>query len=267
MQRQRQDLSFAVRQLTDNSNSLYNQLSKRSDATCSWSETDLDSKSEKNDQVSHTDMKSQDKVNSLDNKNNFENSEGSFAHGYLQDKQEIKTVRIVKREAERRQRDREKIDKTIQSLDNVLDEENYILEEYNLNRSRSLLQSESTNYSNTNPFKCSELWSSKRASDSNTNDETPYLISMGDENEFYRNSKFDPLHSAKKDSEASLVYQSEAAKQIITEMSSNDHLLGAQRQRRLVPKEKKRHNTAPHHVNARTVELMQAEKELSNQNV
>lgn len=51
MQRQRQDLSIAVRQLTENSNSLYQQISQSASSSSqrkwlednkSWFETDLD---------------------------------------------------------------------------------------------------------------------------------------------------------------------------------------------------------------------------------
>lgn len=54
-------------------------------------------------------------------------------------------------------------------------------------------------------------------------------------------------------------YQSEAARQIITEVAStttqNDKR-GASVQKRSIPREKRRHNTAPHHVNMDSIEQM-----------
>ncbi|XP_049297638.1 uncharacterized protein LOC125771260 isoform X4 [Anopheles funestus] len=63
----------------------------------------------------------------------------NFASGTMNaaDKQEIKTVRIVKRESERRTRDKEKNDRNLAlSLDQVLEEEAQLMEDYQ--RSKSL---------------------------------------------------------------------------------------------------------------------------------
>lgn len=51
--------------------------------------------------------------------------------------------------------------------------------------------------------------------------------------------------------ELSPIFKSEAAKQIVTEMNDNGSM-----HRRQVPKEKRRHNTAPHHLSAKTLNEM-----------
>lgn len=55
--------------------------------------------------------------------------------------------------------------------------------------------------------------------------------------------------------ELSPIFKSEAAKQIITEMSS-DTVKNGSLHRRQVPKEKRRHYTAPHHLSAKTLSEM-----------
>ncbi|XP_063704263.1 myosin-13 isoform X2 [Culicoides brevitarsis] len=240
MQRQRQDLSFAVRQLTDNSNSLYDQLKKRSDA---WSETDLDENiNARNKSFNYSDQNERSLTSDLDIQ--------SFSNLSLQDKQEIKTVRIVKREAEKRQRDREKTDKSIQILDDVLKEELNVLQEYNQTRNRSQSGDLSSKgiplVSSTNPFKSSFDQSVNLAD----KEDYSYLVDFSE-----NNNQGVTVKSQKNNVDLGPIYQSEAAKQIITEMSHNmDN--NAETQRRLIPREKKRHNTVPHHVNAEFLELM-----------
>lgn len=261
MQRQRQDLSFAVRQLTDNSNSLYHQLRQRSDTKCPWSETDIDLENIEREKIINFDTYSKkDRDISHDSNNQ------SFSNSILQDKQEIKTVRIVKREAEKRQRDREKTDKSIQHLDDVLKEEFNVLQEYNQNRLRSQSREFGLNdvksFNSTNPFKVTK--SSERAIDLYENQDDSYLVSFTD-SEKHRSDN--SVKSQRGNVDSSVVYQSEAAKQIITEMSSNvDCTTGTQK--RLIPKEKKRHNTAPHHINSQFIDMMQltneANKTVSN---
>ena len=167
MQRQRQELSYAVRQLTDNSNSIYQEMNrnashmkKRSNST-SWTETDLDSMdqsrmdyfaSEGNtplfiDTSAHSghsaniiNCSSSSKIadyerllngNSgsnggyaedigMESDDLLENS--AFSNLTSQEKQEIKTVRIVKQESERRKRDRERTG-VLHNLDQVMEEE------------------------------------------------------------------------------------------------------------------------------------------------
>lgn len=185
----------------------------------------------------------------------------------IESKQEIKTVRIVKRESKERQRD--KSDKSIQNLDQVLEEELNILNEQELARKRApkvYMQKKSTN-----PFMVEYDWTSSKEeimSDNNT-----YPVSMTEHlnnNERKRvdndsmldtvtlRHKTESIQSLSK-TIGELDYQSEAAKQIITEVSNNtiqkptppSHL-----NRRSTPKEKRRHNTAPHHVNVDSIELM-----------
>ncbi|EDW24990.1 GL23087 [Drosophila persimilis] len=152
MQRQRHELSSAVRQLTENSTRLYQEignkemtavngggstngsLKKRSNST-SWTETDLDanmqqwngSRQNLNDSTLnlstplYVDTNSSAKLSDYNRYNGGGSSDalemsGVDSDGFLDsnpfanlsnlEKQEIKTVRIVKRESERRHRDR-----------------------------------------------------------------------------------------------------------------------------------------------------------------
>lgn len=260
MQRQRQDLSMAVRQLTDNSNSLYHQLRKRSDTKCSWSETDLD-------------LENLDKIKDISFASAYKSDQGisndinnqNFSNLSLQDKQEIKTVRIVKREAERRQRDREKTDKSIQHLDDVLKEEFNVLQGFNQNRLRSQSRESdmfdtNTNIS-TNPFRTSESYTSDRLTYGD--EDNSYFVTFNDN--LTQKSTDKSSNMQVENEENSLVYRSEAAKQIITEMSSNVEN-SSNLQKRVVPKEKKRHNTVPHDLNLQFIEMLQSNNE-SNKNV
>ncbi|XP_046803740.1 uncharacterized protein LOC111690014 isoform X4 [Lucilia cuprina] len=203
MQRQRQELSSAVKQLTENSNRLYQEIGnkehgslrngetssnngsirKRSNSGC-WIETDLDTMMCVNRTFSDSTMnlstplyvdtssnntsgnllncsstssklsdyntgdsmtnESQRRMGSSsyrynDSSDNLETS-GVDSDGFLetnpfanltqQEKQEIKTVRIVKRESERRHRDRSErsgLSNSTQNLDQVAEEEQYSL--------------------------------------------------------------------------------------------------------------------------------------------
>lgn len=160
MQRQRQELSYAVRQLTDNSNSIYQEMNrnashmkKRSNST-SWTETDLDSMDQSRmdyfasegstplfiDTSAHSanivNCSSSSKIADYER---LLNGNGSYADDLgmesddllensafnnltSQEKQEIKTVRIVKQESERRKRDRERTG-VLHNLDQVMEEE------------------------------------------------------------------------------------------------------------------------------------------------
>lgn len=64
--------------------------------------------------------------------------------------------------------------------------------------------------------------------------------------------------------ELSPIFKSEAAKQIITEMSGDNSKNGSLH-RRQVPKEKRRHYTAPHHLSAKT--LNELPTDIYNQDV
>lgn len=367
MQRQRQELSQAVRELTDSSNSIYQEMNrnvtgikKRSSST-SWTETDLDSLDQsRSDSLSESTVPLFiDTMSSSLNSNNiincsssskiedFENCHnklmnGKIMNGYSdevidsialenddfegsgfnnlssQEKQEIKTVRIVKRESERRQRDRERNGLfSTQNLDQVLEEEAQLFnsainsDSYNVyQRSKSLprgnggymetheaynqapnmpqyqLQSKygvggdyynSLNMqSNAYPVsvidRVADLYSDSSSQSQLTQIERSYTNYYPSSNGNLSH-KTESIQSLTKTlGELSPVFQSEAARQIIIEMSSGNSgdddvkVPNANKQRRAIPKEKRRHFTAPHHVNAKTVQTIQSENDM-NKNV
>lgn len=346
MQRQRQELSQAVRELTDNSNSIYQEMNRNASGikkrtnSNSWMETDLDSQSLSDSTTSHY-IETPSSANSSHNIMNCSSSsrisdydmsklmngrlsdvyneeiiesiglesddllEGSaFSNLSQQEKQEIKTVRIVKRESQQRQRDRERTGYLSQNLDQVLEEEAQLFnnainsDAYNAyQRSKSLPrtymethevfnQSPQSNYSNdyynsiivqSNNYPVSiidrtaDLYSDASAQQQLQQTEKNYL-------NYYPNGalshqKAESIQSlTKMVGEMNPVFQSEAARQIIIEMSSGNSgdddakVPHANKQRRAVPKEKRRHFTAPHHVNAKTVQTIQTENDM-NKNV
>lgn len=355
MQRQRQELSQAVRELTDNSNSIYQEMNrnasgiKKRSSSASWTETDLDSidmsrmslsdsitplyidtQSSNNSSSNIINCSSSSKLSDYDiNKmmngrlsNGFSDEiidsmaldnddllEGSaFSNLSQQEKQEIKTVRIVKRESQQRQRDRERTGFLSQNLDQVLEEEAQLFnnainsDAYNAyQRSKSLprtymethevynqapvaqIQSKYTNdyynsinvQSNNYPVsiidRAADLYSDSSVSQQMQHIERSY-------NNYYPSNgnmsqKTESIQSlTKMVGEMSPVFQSEAARQIINEMSSGnsgdeDKVPSANKQRRPVPKEKRRHFTAPHHVNAKTVQTIQSMENDMNKNV
>lgn len=370
MQRQRQELSQAVRELTDSSNTIYQEMNrnvtgikKRSSST-SWTETDLDSMdhSRMSDSLSESTIPLFiDTMSSSMNSNNIVNCSssskiedydinklmnGKIMNGYndeiidsmalenddfegsafsnlsQQEKQEIKTVRIVKRESERRQRDRERNGLfSTQNLDQVLEEEAQLFnsainsDSFNVyQRSKSLprggnqngsgyiethevynqapnmpqyqLQSKyigSNDYynslnmqSNAYPVsvidRVADLYSDTSSSQL-TQIEKSYTTNYYPSSNGNLSQKTESIQSLTKTlGELSPVFQSEAARQIIIEMSSGNSgdddvkVPNANKQRRAVPKEKRRHFTAPHHVNAKTVQTIQSENDM-NKNV
>lgn len=180
MQKQRQDLSVAVRQLTESSNSLYEQINKSATTVPSWIETSID----KN--LLTDDVYTQNLSNSDFLKNLYE-------------KQEIKTVRVVKRESEKRQKDKER---TSERLGLAL------------------------TYENENALEKLSL-------------HEHYPVSFGEvPKSLFQNDK---PNEEQKDYVNDSSYQSYAAKEIITEMVNQ----GSKAQKRLVPKQKRRHNTEP----------------------
>ncbi|XP_070507021.1 uncharacterized protein kmr isoform X12 [Chironomus tepperi] len=369
MQRQRQELSQAVRELTDSSNTIYQEMNrnvtgiKKRTSSTSWTETDLDSMdhSRTSDSLSESQIPLFiDTMSSSMNSNNIVNCsssskledydinklmngkimngftdeiidsmalenddfEGSaFSNLTQQEKQEIKTVRIVKRESERRQRDRERNGLfSTQNLDQVLEEEAQLFnsainsDSYNAyQRSRSLprggngsgyietheiynqtpnmqqyqLQSKymggndyynSLNMqSNAYPVsvidRVADLYSD--TSSQMTQIEKSYTTNYYPSNNGNLSQKAESIQSLTKTlGELSPVFQSEAARQIIIEMSSgnsgddeNVKVPNANKQRRAIPKEKRRHFTAPHHVNAKTVQTIQSENDMNKNNV
>jgi hypothetical protein len=350
MQRQRQELSQAVRELTDNSNSIYQEMNRNASgikkhrtSSTSWTETDLDldaSRMSLSDSITPLYIETASSANSSTNIINCSSSSklneydmnklmnGRLSNGYSeeiidsmaldnddllessafsnlsqQEKQEIKTVRIVKRESQQRQRDRERTGYLSQNLDQVLEEEAQLFnsainsDSYNAyQRSKSLprtymetheafnqspatqLQSKYTNdyynsinvQSNNYPVsiidRAADLYSDSSSQQQIHHMEKSYA-------NFYPpngnlSTKAESIQSlTKMVGELSPVFQSEAARQIIIEMSSGNSgdddakVPNANKQRRAVPKEKRRHFTAPHHVNAKTVQTIQQQSE------
>lgn len=307
MQRQRQELSQAVRQLTDNSNQLESTLKKRPGDT-SWMETDLDS----NRSVEHARVDST-KPLYVETTNQYRmDAESSgmdsgddlldpaFAGLTQQEKQEIKTVRIVKRESGRRQREsRERTHSTSLSLDHVNEEEAFVDDFQDLQNYRNPYQVDSNStYEQYNPLMgkdaevpvnpknpfLSEMTASTQATDFSNY----YPVSMTDRTSYLSNYNYGTQSNTmtgqsqlsgsnrlnmsgggglkgKTESIQSLtksigdltpaVFQSEAARQIIYEMSGNtsednsdSKMPLANKHRRQIPKEKRRHNTAPNNV-------------------
>ncbi|KAJ8930036.1 hypothetical protein NQ314_017201 [Rhamnusium bicolor] len=151
-----------------------------------------------------------------------------------QEKQEIKTVRIVKRESERRQRDREKTT-TTGKWDAVMEEDDSSQNSSILFRP-TLVQKipSATNLASPNYEESKTDILSRQSSVSSPN--------LPQCSEPRATSSTDV--STDKSPELSPVFKSEAARQIITEMSIHD--TPKQTNRRAVPKEKRRHYTAPH---------------------
>uniref|UniRef100_W8BG47 Pleckstrin homology domain-containing protein n=2 Tax=Ceratitis capitata TaxID=7213 RepID=W8BG47_CERCA len=419
MQRQRQELSSAVRQLTENSNRLYQEIGnkeniangmpldtqqKKRTNSSSWQETDMDSLLS----ITHTlnndatlnlstplyvDTKLSDYAHNggdelqrlmaggaglggsnayryNDTSDNLETS-GVDSDGFLdsnpfsnltnQEKQEIKTVRIVKRESERRHRDRTErngLSNSTQNLDQVLEEEQQLMSsnglgsagyqhmngsanEYQSNgRSKSLPRSyneppsmgkvrhhhhhsskhssskQNGHHSSGGSSKQEDYYS--RNYDKNSNYAANYQMSNGASvgGNAERREHLNPLANAyfakqllqqqqhhqpgqtresaqhalrqKTDSMQSLnksltdlgpdpVFQSEAARQIINELSAGsasedntekivEKVPSQHKHRRAVPREKRRHYTAPNNVNVKAMENVQAENDMNRNN-
>lgn len=227
------------------------------------------------------------------------------------EKQEIKTVRIVKRESERRQRDRERSlqpmsdwpgNNITANLDQFLEEElvqpnygrttsltrsdyskyedyykpqnvdpNYVrLNEKNMELSPKFPSSPSlSNYDYSRDVSMSSSYhkSYDRSYDRTISLSTQYLNSPTDSSRTLTNDPLSKTSSivslTRSNIELSPIFKSEAAKQIITEVSDG-HKNGSLH-RRQVPKEKRRHYTAPHHLSAKTLNEMP--KDVFNQDV
>lgn len=353
MQRQRQELSQAVRELTDNSNSIYQEMNrnasgiKKRTSSTSWTETDLDSldtsRMSLSESITPLYIETMASANSSSNIVNCSSSSkisdydlsklmnGRLSNGYSeeiidsivldnddllegsafsnlsqQEKQEIKTVRIVKRESQQRQRDRERTGYLSQNLDQVLEEEAQLYnnalnsDSYNVyQRSKSLPRTymethEAFNQSPAGQMPSNDYYNSINVQSNN------YPISIIDRTaDLYSDSSASQqLHQMEKNyvnyypsngnlsqktesiqsltkmvGELSPVFRSEAARQIIIEMASGNSgdddakMPNANKQRRAVPKEKRRHFTAPHHVNAKTVQTIQSAENDMNKNV
>ncbi|CAH1133639.1 unnamed protein product [Ceutorhynchus assimilis] len=227
LQKQREELSLQVRQLTDRSStprlnqnrhsspidnhSPNSYCNKKKPITSSWRETDLDTMNSIDhgyDSYSspsttplyiNTDIKTppefQDRSDST--------SDDTGLSSNPLEKQEIKTVRIVKRESERRQRDREK------TFNGKCDP---LVEEDDSSQGSSVLF-RPTSLPQKLPYEHHSL-------PTRTN------------------------NKQKSAQQLSPVFKSEAARQIITEVANKSPT--AQSQRRAIPKERRRHHTAPH---------------------
>ncbi|XP_050545889.1 uncharacterized protein LOC126908080 isoform X2 [Daktulosphaira vitifoliae] len=202
LQRQREDLSAQVRQLTEKSNTLTMQMNnddnliKRNKnlVNSSWVESDLDN------------------FDQEDKKNNTSKEKP----------QEIKTVRIVKRESERRQRD-----KWCGSNGHPLTSASVkcvpVIEESDIQIENSCMKKLSAH---------EQLFGSL----------TNYVIHDNFFNSTHENSLL-----LEKDSPLSPIYQSAAARQIVEELSKKDQNDDFKQNdsltKRLIPREKRRHHT------------------------
>ncbi|CAH2054449.1 unnamed protein product, partial [Iphiclides podalirius] len=333
LQRQRQELSRAVRHLTQQSRALqttHDSMPGKRRPTSSWQETNLD--------TGHTVDHGQSELEyeggaALRAPGHYERrpvavplyvdtrgasdltspitseelQHNAFSNLSNVEKQEIKTVRIVKRESERRQRDRERSlqpmsdwpgNNITANLDQFLEEE--LVQPSNYTRASSLSRADHSKYeeyyskpSNVDPPSylrlteknmelspkfpsspslsnydysrdVSSLSSSYHISYDRSNYDrtislsTQYLNSPTDSSRTLTNDPLSKTSSivslTRSNMELSPIFKSEAAKQIITEVSDG-HKNGSMH-RRQVPKEKRRHYTAPHHLSAKTLNEM-----------
>lgn len=211
------------------------------------------------------------------------------------EKQEIKTVRIVKRESERRQRDRERSLQPMSdwstnitaNLDQFLEEE--LVQPINNYRASSLPRTDykyedyykQNDYRQERNLESPKYPSSPSLSNYDYSRDISSLSSSYNRNykherslsNQYMNSPTDSSRTltnmsktssiislTRSNMELSPIFKSEAAKQIVTEMNDNGSM-----HRRQVPREKRRHNTAPHHLSAKT--LNELPKDGYNQDV
>ncbi|XP_026735344.1 uncharacterized protein LOC113499176 isoform X6 [Trichoplusia ni] len=329
LQRQRQELSRAVRHLTQQSHALQNthdSMPGKRRPMSSWQETNLDT----GHTIDHGHSDYDYDVGPLMPPGHYEpsnvetplyvdtrgpgadvtsplNSEDLQHAGFSNltnvEKQEIKTVRIVKRESERRQRDRERSlqpmsdwpsNNITANLDQFLEEE--LVQSLNYTRSSSVPRNDhyeqvygtkqDMNYLHPNMdlspkyisspslsnYDYSQNMSSLSSSynksyersgyDRNMSVSTQYLNSPTDSSRTLTNDPLSKTSSVvsltRSHMELSPIFKSEAAKQIITEMSGDAPKNGSLH-RRQVPKEKRRHYTAPHHLSAKTLNEMPKE--------
>ncbi|XP_047034524.1 uncharacterized protein LOC124640683 isoform X2 [Helicoverpa zea] len=326
LQRQRQELSRAVRHLTQQSHALQNThdaMPGKRRPMSSWQETNLDT----GHTIDHGHSDYDYDVGPLMPPGHYEpsnvetplyvdtrgpgadvtsplNSEDLQHAGFSNltnvEKQEIKTVRIVKRESERRQRDRERslqpmsdwpTNNITANLDQFLEEE--LVQSLNYSRASSVPRNEQyeqvygvrrdNNYLQPNMdlspkyvsspslsnYDYSQNMSSLSSSYNKSYDRsgydrtmslsTQYLNSPTDSSRTLTNDPLSKTSSVvsltRSHMELSPIFKSEAAKQIITEMSGDAPKNGSLH-RRQVPKEKRRHYTAPHHLSAKTLNEM-----------
>ncbi|KAI8437601.1 hypothetical protein MSG28_011871 [Choristoneura fumiferana] len=342
LQRQRQELSRAVRHLTQQSHVLqttHDSMPGKRRLMSSWQETNLDTghttdhgNSDYDYEMSgvmspnhygQSNMETPLYVDTRGGGNDVmspmtseEMQNGGFANLTNVEKQEIKTVRIVKRESERRQRDRERSlqpmsdwpsNNITANLDQFLEEE--LIQSSNYPRASSVPRTDFSNFEEyyskpqatepPNYLRLNDKMSSMELSpkypsspslsnydysrdisslsssynrsydksgyDKTISISTQYLNSPTDSSRTLTNdplSKTSSIGSLTRHMELSPIFKSEAAKQIITEMSGDVPKNGSLH-RRQIPKEKRRHYTAPHHLSAKT--LNELPKEAYNQ--
>ncbi|XP_061379969.1 uncharacterized protein LOC116774077 isoform X8 [Danaus plexippus] len=333
LQRQRQELSRAVRHLTQQSHVLqttHDSTGKRRPMS-SWQETNLDTghtidhghsdydyepsaplqppghygQSMETPLYVDTRSPGMDVASPINSEDMHHTAFGNLTNV---EKQEIKTVRIVKRESERRQRDRERslqpmsdwsANNITANIDQFLEEE--LVQPINNYRASSLPRTDYSKYEeyyskpqnqDQSPYirindknmdqspkypsspslsnydysrDISSLSSSyhrsydKSGYDRTNSLSTQYLNTPTDSARTLTNDPISKTSSmaslTRSNIELSPIFKSEAAKQIITEMSSDAPKNGTLH-RRQVPKEKRRHYTAPHHLSAKTLNEM-----------
>ncbi|XP_044257653.1 uncharacterized protein LOC123006857 isoform X4 [Tribolium madens] len=264
LQKQRQELSLQVRQLTDRSNSLQQQI-KHSPAVTQnegnkkkvnsfWRETDLDTMNSVDHGDSWDNHQSNDiyvtplyintdiKHSEADLYNRSLKSSDSTSDDTIQnsnlasyEKQEIKTVRIVKRESERRQRDREK--STTGKWDALVEEDTSSQNSSILFRPTPIQKTQSSTNVMSPTLETDKSSGILSRQSSLSSPSLPQVYSDGVASSGVEDS-------IEKSPELSPIFKSEAARQIITEMSIQD--TPKLTKRRAIPKEKRRHYTAPH---------------------
>lgn len=163
----------------------------------------------------------------------MDSSSDDTTHNYMpQEKQASKTVRIVKRESERRQRDREKTVIT-GKIDPLFEEDDSSQNSSILFRPAPASVHKAPSSSNIEALSPVSDFSkdslNKENSLSSPNIPQAYSDRTASEASSYKSPELSP------------VFKSEAARQIITEMSTPKNA-----NRRVIPKEKRRHHTAPH---------------------
>lgn len=255
LQQQRHKLSLQVRQLTDRSsnltqpkfptNDIQNNGIHKKRIQSLWRETDLDTMSitdhgeydcnspriKSSPLYINTNYRHDDYDFYQDSNSNHSVSDNNLVISTPQEKQEIKTVRIVKRESEKRQRDREK--SIPPGKWDSLQEEDSSSDNCNIFKPppSHIIQSTPSLASSTEDI-------NGLAAVANNSISSPNLCDFEEKQEANFSTSTEKSH------DISPVFKSEAARQIITEMSIQQ--TPKQTNRRAVPKEKRRHYTAPH---------------------
>lgn len=159
------------------------------------------------------------------------------------EKQEIKTVRIVKRESERRQRDREKVTTTTTNKwDSLLEEDTSSQNSSILFRPAPVQKTQSTTNVVSPTYELDN--NNKGVLNRISSVSSPSLPQIYSDGRSSSTTTSLEGSSLEKSPELSPIFKSEAARQIITEMAIQEG--PKQPNRRAVPKEKRRHYTAPH---------------------